>query len=282
MIDPGEDCDAGVGAIEGCTKDCKWICKVDADCDDTDACTGVEKCDVARHTCTPGTNLNCDDMKVCTVDSCDSATGCVNAQVDVDKDGFSVCDGDCNDNDPNVNPGHAECADGKDNDCDKMTDEGVAPLQCYPDGDRDGFSTSGATAMAVNACSCPAGYTTRPPANAASSDCADHVADAHPSQSHYFPTAYCKTKCVARLCPPCPALSLSYDYDCSGSATPHWTALAKACTFVKGTPLSYCSGSGWLGGVVPACGASASYQECKPAVLTGCTASKATRTQECK
>ena len=286
MIDAGEECDAGVGAIEGCTKDCKWICKADADCDDTDACTGVEKCDVARHTCLAGTTLNCDDAKVCTVDSCDPATGCVNAQVDVDRDGFTVCDGDCNDNDANINPGHAECADGKDNNCNKMTDEGVGPLQCYPDADKDGYSVSAATAMAVNACACPAGYTTRAPANAASSDCADHVPDAHPSQTHYFPTSYCKTKCLLRICPPCPAASISFDYDCSGGAPQqHWTALAKLCTVAKIGNLSYCSGSGWLGGAVPACGVKGEYQECKPLDKLGgvtCTASKVPRTQECK
>jgi hypothetical protein len=222
-------------------------------------------------------------MKVCTVDSCDPATGCVNAQVDMDKDGYTVCDGDCNDSDPNVNPGHAECADGKDNNCNKMIDEGVAPLQCYPDGDKDGYALSGATAMAVSACSCPVGYTTRAPSAMTSSDCADHVADAHPGQTAYFPTSYCKVKCVSRICPLCPIGSLSYDYDCNGTATQHFTVLAaKTCTFVKGPLLSYCSGSGWLGGAVPACGASAMWQNCTPAPLVGCTASKTTRTQECK
>jgi hypothetical protein len=280
MLDAGEDCDPGVGAIEGCTN-CKWNCKLDADCDDADACTGVEKCDIARHSCVAGTNLVCDDMKVCTVDSCDPATGCVNAQVDVDKDGFSVCDGDCNDNDANINPGHAECADGKDNNCNKMVDEGVSALQCYPDGDKDGYSPAGSAAMAVNACSCPAGYTTRAPTSM-TNDCADHVADAHPGQSAYFPTSYCKVKCATRLCAPCPLGSISYDYDCNGTPTQHWTALAaKLCSLVKAGVFSYCSGSGWLGGAVPACGAKAEYQDCK-LLLGACSASKVTRTQECK
>jgi hypothetical protein len=280
MIDAGEECDPGTAMAEGCTKDCKWVCKADADCDDGDVCTGVEKCDVSKHVCLAGTMLNCDDMKVCTVDTCDPATGCQNAQVDADKDGFTVCDGDCNDMDPNINPGHAECADGKDNNCNKMIDEGVSPLQCYPDGDKDGFALAGATPMAVNACSCPVGYTTRSPANAATTDCADHVAAAFPGQTAYFPTWYCKTACTSRVCTVCLIANTSYDYNCDGVNTQHWTALAKTCSFVKIGAFTVCSGSGWVG-TVPACGVSGMYQDCKP-LLTSCVPSKAARTQECR
>jgi hypothetical protein len=54
---------------------------------------------------------------------------------DADRDGFSVAEGDCDDNDPAVYPGHAEpqTADGRDNDC-----------NCYIDDldlDGDGFTS---------------------------------------------------------------------------------------------------------------------------------------------
>jgi hypothetical protein len=40
----------------------------------------------------------------------------------------SATSGDCNDNDPNINPARAEICDGKDNDCDGQIDEGIV---CY-------------------------------------------------------------------------------------------------------------------------------------------------------
>ena len=47
-------------------------------CDDNDACNGLETCDTASG-CVGGTALNCDDLEFCTLDSCNPATGCVNA-----------------------------------------------------------------------------------------------------------------------------------------------------------------------------------------------------------
>jgi MYXO-CTERM domain-containing protein len=73
--------------------------------------------------------------------------------VDADGDNFaSVID--CNDNDPTVHPGSqnrpsaAEVCDGKDNDCDKIVDEGY-PAQ-YPDEDGDGYGN--ANAAGVSGC----------------------------------------------------------------------------------------------------------------------------------
>jgi len=42
---------------------------------------------------------------------------------DSDQDGYSTCNGDCNDSDNQINPGKIEiCFDGKDNNCDNLTD----------------------------------------------------------------------------------------------------------------------------------------------------------------
>ena len=56
--------------------------------------------------------------------------------VDADGDGFTTCDGDCNDADPNVFPGAAEACNGVDDNCDGATDEGF-------DADGDGFTVCG-------------------------------------------------------------------------------------------------------------------------------------------
>ncbi len=46
-----------------------------ADCNDGDACTSGDSCLAGE--CVPGPGLPCDDQNGCTIDSCDSATGCV-------------------------------------------------------------------------------------------------------------------------------------------------------------------------------------------------------------
>ena len=45
--------------------------------------------------------------------------------VDVDIDGYSLAQGDCDDTDPEVNPGELEVVDGKDNDCDGTADNAL-------------------------------------------------------------------------------------------------------------------------------------------------------------
>ena len=55
-------------------------------------------------------------------------------QVDADGDGWTTCDGDCNDGDASVYPGATEVCDGVDNDCNGQIDEGF-------DNDNDGWTT---------------------------------------------------------------------------------------------------------------------------------------------
>src|SRR5689334_6165792 len=62
-------------APAACPVGAPGCCAVDADCDDGDACTGAETCDVASATCVAGTPVGCDDGDVCTDDACDPATG---------------------------------------------------------------------------------------------------------------------------------------------------------------------------------------------------------------
>lgn len=58
--------------------------------------------------------------------------------VDADGDGVGSCDGDCDDGDPNVLPGHPEiCGDGRDNDCASGVDDTCGGLGTFvsPNGD---------------------------------------------------------------------------------------------------------------------------------------------------
>jgi cysteine-rich repeat protein len=77
QIDLGEDCDDGNTANGDC---CSSTCHFDAPgtpCADATVCNGGETCDGAG-TCLPGTPLDCDDHNLCTHDSCNPISGCVN------------------------------------------------------------------------------------------------------------------------------------------------------------------------------------------------------------
>ncbi|MCB9744701.1 MAG: hypothetical protein H6740_19055 [Alphaproteobacteria bacterium] len=74
--------------------------------------------------------------------------------VDEDGDGYTIEDGDCDDNDPSLNPGAEEVCDSVDNNCDGSVDEGVTTT-FYADADADGYGDDYA---ATEACTQPDGY----------------------------------------------------------------------------------------------------------------------------
>ncbi len=63
----------------------------------------------------------------------------VELYVDTDLDGFSEEEGDCDDNNSEINPNATEICDGVDNNCDGQIDEGLETLTYYMDNDNDGF-----------------------------------------------------------------------------------------------------------------------------------------------
>jgi hypothetical protein len=65
--------DGGPDAGDGGTPDAG--CMADAQCDDGNACNGVERC--VENVCASGSPLVCDDGIACTTDACDPASGCV-------------------------------------------------------------------------------------------------------------------------------------------------------------------------------------------------------------
>ncbi len=108
-IDNGEQCDepddvAGDGCEPG---NCMFSCNADMDCDDGEACTGAETCDMVSHTCldgTPPTGQACTQdggaAGVCNMGQC-VPEGCGDGVLDMEEcdDGNLLdadgCDADC-------------------------------------------------------------------------------------------------------------------------------------------------------------------------------------------
>ena len=95
---------------------------------------------------------------------------------DLDGDGFTPAQGDCNDNDPNIHPGATEICDGIDNNCNGQIDEGLSQFTFYRDADGDGYGDPNSP---LQACGRPAGYV------ANSLDCDDTNANFRPGQTWY-------------------------------------------------------------------------------------------------
>ncbi len=92
---------------------------------------------------------------------------------DLDGDGYSVDEGDCDDCDPAFYPFATETCDGKDNDCDGETDEGVA-ITFYLDFDGDNY---GDPNKSTQACTAPENYVED------STDCDDTNSEINPGIS---------------------------------------------------------------------------------------------------
>ena len=134
------------GAVELCTDGIDNDCDGDVDYDDSDCVCldtdgdsytsevcGGDDCDDSRATMYPGADEICNALD----DDCD---GNVPAnEMDIDGDGFRVCENDCDDNDVNRHPNAPELCDGVDNDCDGLTDENS-------DEDGDGYTVCGSPA----------------------------------------------------------------------------------------------------------------------------------------
>ncbi len=120
-------------------------------CSDGDACNGMEICDPDPLVggCRPSAPLYCNDESACTVDSCDTALGCVYNVRDLDGDGFTDgrCGGEDCDDDPrfgtHIYPGAVEdCTNRRDDNCDGLRD--YNDPTCSPAND-----TCGASAVAL-------------------------------------------------------------------------------------------------------------------------------------
>lgn len=95
---------------------------------------------------------------------------------DLDGDGYSEQDGDCNDADAAIFPGAEETCDGVDEDCDTVIDNAPVDELWYSDADQDGY---GDTDSATGSCIPIVGRI------ATGGDCDDTDADIHPGSTEH-------------------------------------------------------------------------------------------------
>lgn len=107
----------------------------------------------------------------------DTDTDTTEERVDHDRDGYSVDEGDCDDENRQVNPGVTESCDDVDEDCNGVVDDIVewvsGALARYVDGDGDGYGSG----RPVYTCEEISGYTQL------TGDCDDANVDVHPRRS---------------------------------------------------------------------------------------------------
>ncbi len=82
-------CDTGTGL-------CNFVgFPINTPCNDSDACTENDVCTGGSASMCSGTPVNCDDGKECTIDSCDSSTGCINDAAAAANQVCRPASGDC-------------------------------------------------------------------------------------------------------------------------------------------------------------------------------------------
>lgn len=149
------ECDDGIACTDDtCGMD--GMCAhapVNARCDDGRFCNGVETCS-AMVGCSTGTAPVCDDMNANTTDRCDNAANACRADpIDNDGDGdpaMSAGGNDCDDNDRTRSSLEREICNGRDDNCNGMTDEGALNSCGNCDPNCRGVSTGGMGGMAFD------------------------------------------------------------------------------------------------------------------------------------
>jgi hypothetical protein len=132
--------------------------------------------------CTDGADNDADGFFDCDDNDCFGSPDCGDVEdtgdivedpfEDKDGDGYSPDEGDCDDNNDDVNPGAVEICNNVDDDCNGEKDDSpVDGTVYYEDADGDTYGTSTST---IEACDKPSGYSTN------DDDCDDDAKDAHP------------------------------------------------------------------------------------------------------
>lgn len=213
-----------------CAPQGQYTASVAGDCNDANASVNPGALEVCN-----GIDDNCDGL----IDP-ENTSGCQVFYKDADQDGYGVTNdkkclctasapytankaGDCNDTDPTVNPGANEVCNGKDDNCDGMTDpEGTPGCKTYyKDADGDGYGVSG-----DSKCLCvPTGTYTALQAG----DCNDADARVHPGGS------------VCGMDGDCDGNPLDVGEECEDGNAVDWDGCTNACRIGEFQVNSYAS-----------------------------------------
>jgi len=100
IVQPDEQCDPAAATSScpanlACLRTCVCGCLSDANCDDGNACNGVETCNTNTNQCQAGTPIVCDNGNLCDgVETCDPSTG--SCLAGTDEDAGTLCEADAN------------------------------------------------------------------------------------------------------------------------------------------------------------------------------------------
>jgi cysteine-rich repeat protein len=242
VLDSGEGCDEGSDFSTGCAPGCQPSCTTNDECSQ-DPCFGLQECQTSAASnggllgvcVTITAPIDCGDP-LCAF--CDSVTAaCLpSPSADVDGDLFasSACGGDdCDDGNPEINPGRIEECDADMLDVNCNPDDEPASSAYYADCDGDGFAAAGAEA--VTSCEAPpvsgtcTSWTSRAPTSASTTDCHDGNATVRPNQTGFFGTGYTT-----------PSGTTSFDYNCNGTNNPEFADAADPATVSCGGGITGC------------------------------------------
>ncbi len=161
-----------VSSVQACSAPAGYVAN-NTDCDDTDPNIhpgATEICDGKDNNCNGQIDEGATSTFYADADGDGYGNPVSSVQACSAPTGYVANNADCDDADRNIHPGATEVCDGKDNNCNGQTDEGVLST-FYADADGDGY---GNPASSVQACSAPAGYV------ANSTDCNDTDPNVHP------------------------------------------------------------------------------------------------------
>lgn len=126
--------------------------------------------------------------------------------IDLDEDGYTEADGDCDDANAAVHPGAEEVCDRLDQDCDGAVDESPSDgVPAWTDADGDGFGAPGAT---TSACLAPGG--------ALAAGYADNDGDCHDDDATAFPGSHAPETPKDGVDQDCDGLDRCTDLNCDG------------------------------------------------------------------